>query len=391
MARVTFPTDGQVLGVSAVGLVGGVVLLVRGFGGYRRAARIGDTATSRISALAVGEVRVTGTVEPAEVQLTSPLQSRQCVYYRATVTQSEGRDRRRVFHEERSVGFKVRDGSGSLRVFPLGATWDIPERFSDHDRLVEGRPIELNLRTGPAITMSDPATDPAAVADARRSAAPDGPGSLADPYRAMQVAELLTVRMPEAGSPSTDSRLAGSRGGRDYHEATLVPGDIVTVVGTVLPFDQLPDPTEADEESAVGGPLGAADIDPEIAADLAAATAAGTLAGDSKAAWGNAAIPGFGIGRPVSAPVLDPDADAPVITADVAALAAIAAQRTFDIAPEALVLAAGPASPLLIAAGPPGASAGRGDRTFLIGLLGAVVSIVSAMTIALAVAGGALR
>lgn len=377
----TFPTDGQVLGVSTVGLVGGVVLLFRGFGGYRRAARIGDTATSTISALAVGEVRVTGAIEPAEVQLTSPLQSRPCVYYRSTVLQSEGRSTRRIFDEERSVGFRVRDESGSLRVFPLGATWDVPDRFADHDRLLEGRPVELNLRTGPAVRMADvDPTDPAAAGT--------GPS---EAVREMQIADLLTVRSAADGGLGGDPSLTGTGGGRQYREATLAVGDVVTVVGTVLPFDQLPDPTGADEESAIGGRLGAADADPEIAADLAAATAAGTLAGDAKAAWGNAAIPGFGIGRPVSAPVLDPDADAPTIAAEAAARAAESAHRTFDIEPEALVLAAGPVSPLLIAAGPPGASVGRGDRTFLIGLLGAVLSIASAMALAFAVAGGALR
>ena len=166
MAGVTFPTDGQVLGVSAVGLVGGVVLLFRGFGGYRRAARIGDTATSRISGLAVGEVRVSGTIEPAEVQLTSPLQSRACVYYRSSVVQSEGRESRRIFHEERSVGFRVRDETGSLRVFPLGATWDVPDRFTDHDRLLEG----TARRAEPADRDGDP-HDVDAVAR-RRSAGP---------------------------------------------------------------------------------------------------------------------------------------------------------------------------------------------------------------------------
>ena len=36
--------------------------------------------------------------------------------------------------------------------------------------------------------------------------------------------------------------------------------------------------------------------DPEVAADLAEARAEGTLVDDPAAAWGNAAIPGFGSG-----------------------------------------------------------------------------------------------
>ena len=48
--------------------------------------------------------------------------------------------------------------------------------------------------------------------------------------------------------------------------------------------------------------------DPEIAADFDAARAAGTLASSPEDAWGNASIPGFGIGEPVRAPHLDPEA-----------------------------------------------------------------------------------
>ena len=65
---------------SALGIAFGLGLLARGMAGPRRAARIGDTASSTISALAVGEVRISGVVEPAELTLTSPLQSRTCVY-----------------------------------------------------------------------------------------------------------------------------------------------------------------------------------------------------------------------------------------------------------------------------------------------------------------------
>jgi len=87
----------MLLGLAALGVVGGVVLLFRGFGGYRSAIRVGDTATSRISSLAAGEVRLTGTIEPAEVTLTSPLQDRECVWYRSRVDAGEDRP---VFQEE---------------------------------------------------------------------------------------------------------------------------------------------------------------------------------------------------------------------------------------------------------------------------------------------------
>jgi hypothetical protein len=39
--------------------------------GQRRAARIGDMSTSTISTIAVGEVRVGGTIETAELTLLS--------------------------------------------------------------------------------------------------------------------------------------------------------------------------------------------------------------------------------------------------------------------------------------------------------------------------------
>ena len=369
----TTPADAQMLGLGAVGILGGVGLLARGFAGYRQAGRIGDTATSRISGLAVGEVRVSGSIETAEVQLTSPLQSRPCVYYRSTVVQSEGRESRRIFHEERSVGFRVRDETGALRVFPLGARWDVPDRYTDRDGLMSGPPAGLSLRVGPSIRMARIPED-----------------DQSDPIRAMQIADLLTVHGTTGGDNSEQIIGAGGQG-RQYREAALEVGETVTIVGTVLRFDQLADPTAADQDLAIMEPAGPGAGDPEIAADLAEAREAGTLADDARSAWGNAAIPGFGVGRPVTAPTLDPDATAPVIEPGMAAEAAQSAARTFDIAADTLVLAAGADRPMLIAAGTPGASAGRGAQSFLIGLMGAVLAIASAVAVAIAITGGAPR
>ena len=110
-----------------------------------------------------------------------------------------------------------------------------------------------------------------------------------------------------------------------------------------------PSPTWRTRPAPISGSGSAvAADDPEVAADLAEARADGTLADDPAAAWGNAAIPGFGIGRPVSAPDIDPAAHPlPLADADEAARA----ERTFDIAPETLVLAASEEVPLLIAYG----------------------------------------
>jgi hypothetical protein len=137
----------------------------------------------------------------------------------------------------------------------------------------------------------------------------------------------------------------------------------------------------------VGGPLAAA-ADPEIAADLEAARAAGTLETDPQAAWGNAAIPGFGIGEPVRAPELDAAAARPSV-AD--APTADRFTRTFEIAPTELVLAIGPDRPMLVSIGPPVAVVDRGQDRFILGLLGAILAIVSAVVLAIELGGGLVR
>ena len=125
--------------------------------------------------------------------------------------------------------------------------------------------------------------------------------------------------------------------------------------------------------------------DPEVAADLAEARAAGLLADDVDEAWGNAAIPGFGIGKPVRAPELDPAAHAlpPAAAEDAARY-----ERTFHIAPGTLIIASAPDVPLLIAHGVPGTAVDRYQDRFIVGLLGAILAIASAMTVAIMLGGG---
>ncbi len=351
---------------SLVGIGGGLWLLVRGFGGYRRAGRVADTGTSRIASLAVGEVRVTGRVEPAELTLISPLQSRSCVYFQAKIRQQQGRSTRTVLDDERAVGFRIRDESGAIRVFPRGAAWDVPAAFKEGDGFAGDSPPGLALRSGPAFAPASEDRDDL-------------------------VAHLLTVQGSGPGSEfgTTGGALAaltGLGGGRrEYQEARIEVGDIVTIVGTALPFDQLPDPDGADvaEGSAIGGPL-AAMADPEIAADLEEARAAGTLASSPEEAWGNAAIPGFGIGEPTREPELDPAAMPARIADDHTAQSF---QRTFDFAPGELVLAVGRDRPLLVSAGAPDAAVTRGQDQFLLGLLGAALAIGSAIVLALVIGG----
>jgi hypothetical protein len=149
----------------------------------------------------------------------------------------------------------------------------------------------------------------------------------------------------------------------------------VTIIGRALPFSDLRDPAEAD--IALDSDL--ASDDPEVMGDIAEARAAGLLEATPEEAWGNAAIPGFGIGQPVRTPELDPEADRlPLATAAQAA----ALERIFTIAPETLVLASAPGSPLLIAHGIPSVAVERQQGRFLVGLLGAVLAIGSAVALA---------
>ena len=346
-------------------LLGGLVLLARGFAGYGRATRIADTSTSRISSLAIGEVRVAGTVEPAGVTLVSPLQSAECVYYGASIRASDGDIERTILEDERAVGFRVRDDSGTVRVFPRGAAFDVPATLDESAPSGE-TPPGVRLRSGSAFGSS-----------------------FLD--RETQIAALLTVRPAATHEEATGggsgfgiglAPIGGSRG-RRYREARIEPGQVVTVVGQVLPFDQLEDPDGADVGGASAGV--AALRDPEIAADLAEARAAGLLEDTPEEAWGNAAIPGFGIGKPVSTPELDPAATMPVLAQPVEAEES---RRTFDIGPRDLVLAASAEVPLVIALGPPGHVVARQEGRFLLGLLGAVVSIVAAVVLAVMLTGG---
>lgn len=344
--------------IAAAGVVAGLVLLGRGLVAYRSTVRVGDTSTSTISGLAAGEVRISGIVEVAEMTLVSLLQSAPCVYYRATIgAAGEVSPVESGLTEERSIGFRVRDLTDSIRIFPRGARVDAPVRLDEETGVIGDAPPGLSIRTG-------------------------GATQLAELDRASAIADLLRVRHPEPGDrpvswPDDDRR-------RHYRETRLEPGDPVTVVGRALPFSDLADPIAAD----LGTEADRLEDDPEIAADLAEARAAGTLALDLDDAWGNAAIPGFGIGRPVSAPELDPAANRlPLATADEAARSS----RTFEIEPGTLVLAASAEVPLLIAYGSPGAVMGRNTLRFAIGLLGAVLAIGSAMVLAIMLDADVLR
>jgi hypothetical protein len=364
------PTDWlpQGIFIALLGLAVGLWLLARGLADYRLATQIGDTSTSRVATLAAGEVQVSGVIEPAELTLVSPLQSTTCVYYRSTIDGADdgidigpdlgglGAD----FFEERAVGFRVRDASGDIRVFPRGARWDAPATLDDSTGLMGDEPPGLRIRTGSALAPTGLGREAAIAA------------LLATPTAAREFRPLAILGgSAHRGLGSGDRR-------RHYREAILAPGDAVTILGRALPFSDLADPAEAD--MAIG--LEVQPDDPEVLGDIAEAREAGLLETSPEAAWGNAAIPGFGIGQPVRSPVLDPGATAlPLAERTKAA----EAERRFSIAPETLVLASAPGQPLLIAHGLPSAAVDRRQGRFLLGLLGAVLAIASAMGLALLV------
>lgn len=344
--------------LAAGGVVAGLVLLGRGLVDYRSTIRVGDTSTSTISGLAAGEARISGVIEVAEMTLVSLLQSAPCVYYRSTIAPGgEISPVETGFTEERGIGFRVRDATGSIRVFPRGARVDAPTRLDEETGAMGDEPPGLAIRTGSST-------------------------QLANADRATAIAELLRVHDVETGFRPIALRDGNRR--RHYRERRLEPGDPVTLVGRALPFSDLDDPIGSDYSTEADR----LEEDPEIAADLAAARAAGTLSLDPAAAWGNARIAGFGIGRPVSAPVLDPDAHRlPLATGAEAAHT----EETFAIAPATLVLAASAEVPLLIAFGTPGAVMQRSQTRLIVGLFGALLAIVSAMALAVMLDGGLSR
>jgi hypothetical protein len=362
-------SQGLVIALCSCGIVAGLVLLWRGLAAYRSAQRLTGISTSRITSLAAGEVRLVGVVEPEVGTLVSPLQSAACVYYRARIWEGSGDRRVSLLSEERATGFRLRDASGTIRVFPRGARWETLVRFDASSGWSGDDPPGLELNRG---ATRQPLTED----------------------REAQVAALLTVRQP-AGAAGTFDELVvqeqrGSLGAvmgggqrtRHYREWRLEPGDTVTLVGSALPFGDLDDPAAADRFD----PELPAD-DPEVAMNLAEAREAGILAATPEEAWGNAAIPGFGIGEPTRRPELDPAAKPPDL-AD--ASAAVAAEARFEIPPGELVMAAASEDPLAVIAGTPGEARSRADARVLAGLAGAVLAIMSAVALALTLPG-ALR
>jgi hypothetical protein len=352
-----FLTSPNGLIVSIPALVVGLWLFVRGLIAYRDEARVGDIASSKIGTLAAGEVRLSGTIEAAEVTLMSPLQSVPCVYYRSRIHEDRSDIRREVLDEQRAVSFRLRDASGAVRVVPSGRVdWNVADRWEERTGLDGGEPLGLNRNRGGATTLTE--VD-----------------------RAVAIADLLTVKRPmplDDDGPTLAVGL-GRGNGRTYSEARLEPGEVVTIVGAARPFRDL------EAELATSLPTD----DPELEADLEAARAQGHLAATPEEAWGNAAIPGFGIGQPIRAPELDPDADEPAIPSPVEAQAAEArAEARFVIGPDELVVGQPEGEgQLIVYPGTPAEAVDLERDTLLVGLLGAILAIGAAMLMAAQLSG----
>ncbi len=120
-------------------LVIGLVLFLVGFHFLRRRRLIENTPPSKIRSLAMGLVEIYGEVIPAkEVVLKSPLQNKDCVYYRYTVEEYRQTGKNSswvtVEHATKSVEFFLRDDTGTVLVNAEGAEVEIPMEFESKAR-----------------------------------------------------------------------------------------------------------------------------------------------------------------------------------------------------------------------------------------------------------------
>jgi hypothetical protein len=364
--------DPALLLVLALGsFIGGLGLFARGLIAYRRDRLISSVATSSLDAIAAGEVRVSGIVEALEQTLVSPLQSRPCVWYRARI-ETTGDNSRTLLDEERAVHFRINDRQGHIRVVPRGARWEIDAAFDEATGLTGSEPPGLDRRPG------------AAFAPAAFSSLSDDPTRMTEAQRQAAIDALLTVTPPErpSGPASTGAGSgllgpgSGSTSGRRYREARLEPGQTVTVIGQALPWADVVAQSEAVSRTNA--------VDRDIAQDIADARDAGVLAGSPEEAWGNAAIPGFGIGRPTEAPELDPDARAPQLAEPAAYEDSM---ESYTIPADSLVLAKAPGGSMAVYLGEPAVATRQHDLAFLLGIVGGVMAIVSALGIGALLAG----
>jgi hypothetical protein len=265
-------------------------------------------------------------------------------------------------NEEGSQEFRIRGENGDIRVVPRGARWEVGTVFDERTSITGAEPIGLDRRTGPAY---------AAVLER-------DPDHMTDLERDTAAQALLTVQKPTASVPSDDwaqgggSFLGSGRvEGRRYRESRLEPGQTITVLGQAWPWGEVREVVLAWNPSD--------NVERDMADDLAFAREMGMLASSREEAWGNAAIPGFGIGTPTTQPELDPKATKPDVPEDPSVHEDALAK--YDIPDEELVLSRGLQGGMAIYIGTPQEATQHHDFAFLIGVIGAVMAALCAFAL----------
>ena len=300
---------------------------------------------------------MSGIVEPAELTLVSLLQSVPCVYYHATVGSDQ--DRRGA-----GDGLRRRSSrSASASAMRPGACGS--------SRAARGSTHRSASRARPTCPATNRPVSPSGREARPRSAEID---------EAVAVAALLTVARPEtAGDPARDPRPRWSavvprvpaRAGRSGHDRRP---------GTPLLRPRRPGLGRHRRRRRIRSSTTrrSRPTSPRRGPTAPSSTIRPRPGATRRS-------PASGSGVRWSTPVIDPAANAlPLADAEAAARA----ERTFRIAPETLILAASDEVPLLIAHGVPGVVVGRGQARFMVGLLGAILAIASAMVVALSLGGG---
>ena len=334
------------------GVVAGLVLLARGLIDYRSSVRVGDTSTSAISSLAAGEVRISGVVEAAEMTLVSLLQGVACVYYRATI--GRGGDVSPVesgFTEERSIGFRVRDATGAIRVFPRGARFDAAVRFNEETGAMGDEPPGLAIRTGAATRLSE-------LIATRRL--PSSCGCATRMTTAIDRPRCATATVHGGIAKHVSSPVTRSR------------SSVAPCPSRILPTRWRPTPASRPTSSTATPRSRRTWLRLERPASSPPIPRTPGATPRSR---------GSGSAGRSTTPEIDPAANAlPLATPEEAAQA----ERTFEIAPDTLVLASSAEVPLLIAYGDAGRGRGaRASCVHALGLLGAILAIASAMVFAI--------
>jgi hypothetical protein len=360
-------TFGPALFFTLAGLIGGIVLFARGLIAYRRDRLISSVATSSLDGIAAGEVRISGTVEAIDQHLVSPLQSKPCVWYRARIEET-GDNGRVLLNEERAQEFRIRNETGDIRVVPRGARWEIDSAFDESTGITGAEPPGLHLRRGGAFAQSLD-RDPDVMTEAQKEAARQALLTVQPPQPTTALSRVAGAgwAWSSFGGTSDAGMSIGERGKR-YREARVDVGETVTVLGQALPWGDVKDQLHAWDPSS--------NVEMAIADDIARARELGTLAASPEEAWGNAAIPGFGIGAPTVTPALDPRARPQAGLGDEAHAEALA---RYDIPADELVLTRDPKGEMAIYAGPPQQAVMQHDFAFALGVMGALMAVFCAL------------